>query len=245
MKIIKKFYFALLISFISCSTSDDEFSTFNHSNENTQSLELTKKNNIHKTTNVISILLFKLGVEKIIVDKTNNDLIRYNFKTFKSFITKGEFIDLSNYTIILESGTLYLESEPNYKISLNNGEIYLRTSPDSELIKQNNISDNISIRILKSFLIEMTASNEVKMNFQNHIDNIVTEKRVGCSFWDTYVVFSGVMPSSSHSLAEANLQDEIAAYASELSGCRKVGGVDTSCVSGNHACWSTQNYCCD
>jgi hypothetical protein len=56
--------------------------------------------------------------------------------------------------------------------------------------------------------------------------------------------------AGSRSVAEANLTQEIDEYTNgfntlDLSDCIAFGGVDTSCLWDNHACVSSQAFCCN
>lgn len=81
------------------------------------------------------------------------------------------------------------------------------------------------------------------MTLDNSTKSMVNlEKNVAkCSFWDTYYSVSG---GATRSASEESLTQSIEEDAAESQGCTKIGGADTSCLTDNHGCVSTQTYCC-
>ena len=92
------------------------------------------------------------------------------------------------------------------------------------------INDN-KVLLLLILLNEFT--NPVAMDEEKKVEP-------SCSYWDTYTAVTG---GRSKSVAEANLASLVAG-ADSLSDCTKLGGVDTSCIWGNHLCISSQSFCC-
>lgn len=191
-----------------------------------------------ETTSFVSDLLFNLGV--IGINITNNtESILYEFRTKKSFKFNGEFVNLSNYTILFENGMLSLDTNSELKLTLVDNQPYI-IKPNYSGFLDNNSDNfrNLELNILLLFMKEMIITNDIKINTLELLDAEYSQ-RGGCSFWNTYYV---VATGGSRSVAATNLKYK---EDDDVEGCREIGDADSSCVWDDHLCIATQAYCCD
>ena len=220
--------------------SKDNPNTIDIKNEN---FDLIEKVTLNKSTSDITELFLNMGVTGIEVTK-NLETTIYEFETAKTFILNGNSIDLSNYLVTFENGLISLNSNPSLKLTLLDGQPYIIKPNYSGFI--NNSQDEFKVmefNILLLFMKEMTTDKEQKINTVSLLNSDLS--RAGCSFWDTYYVYS---TGGSRSVAIANLEAQVAFEESpgeDVEGCRKIGSPDSSCVWENHGCVATQAYCCD
>jgi len=206
--------------------------------------ELKSKITVSTSTDLITDVFYKMGVSGIEV-KGSNDQLMYSFNTLKTFGISGKDIDLAEYPITFDGTELFFNNKTDIKVSLQDGKPYIRTS-DYQGIYKDLKDDQVSleIEVLILFMNEITTSNEIKKTFDDtaaEYDQLYTaiSGGGGCSFWNTYYVFSA---GASSAVAQNGLPSEIAHYG--MSNCSSIGGVDTSCVFDNHLCVSTQAFCC-
>lgn len=189
-------------------------------------------------------IFLNMGVTGISVTKTLKSTL-YEFQTEKIFIMNGKSIDLSNYSVILEEGMISLSSNPSLKLTLLDDQLYIVKPNHSGLIESQDYFKSTGFNILMFFMKEMITSDKLKINAMDLLDDKLSQKSSGCSFWETYYVYS---TGGSRSVSESNLdsQTELEESAGEdVEGCRKIGEPDSSCVWENHGCVTTQAYCCD
>lgn len=240
------FFFLTLLS--SCSQEDNNEKLKNKSFSSSSSTfrttnyQLEEKITIAKTTSKISQLFLNMGVIEI---KVNNleEMIEYSFTTSKMFGINGEGTDYKNYKITLNEGMISISSNSNIKLTIIENKPYIITPSYEGFLNSGEYINDKNFNLLYLFMNELITPETIKTDSSN-IDSIYSR---GCAFGNTKYVFSTAFSAS---VAEANLPDEIAHYTSgfntlDLSGCRKFGGVDTSCVWGNHMCISTQAFCCN
>lgn len=98
-----------------------------------------------------------------------------------------------------------------------------------------------NFNILLFFMKEITTEIGYKINAQAAVNNY-NLKSAACSFWITYYVYA---TNGNRSVSEYNIDFEVAEYSDELDGCRKIGGVRTSCLWEGYGCFSTQAFCCN
>ncbi len=240
MKNIFKFtviMFTTLVVIFSCSENTDLIDTeFN----NLKKLELNQKIELKETSTNISNNFFNIGVTKIVVKNTSKH-ISYKAKTQKTFYMNGEIIDLSNYNVILEGNSLYLENDNSIKLSIYQGKPYVISNSYMGFPKERDFS-NKKFNILLLFMKEIVTKNEFKLNASIQKTNLNKE---GCSFWNTYYIYG---TGGSQSVAEANLTSEIALYTESggpLEGCTSIGNSNSGCLWEEYGCVATQAYCCN
>ncbi len=222
-------FISLFVVFYSCDKQSE--------NLKPDSFELSDKVAVLHSTNFITPEFLNMGVTELTVSK-NDNLINYKAVSQKDFRLNYNNVRMSDFEVVLEGEFLSLRNFPEYKISLSSNEPYFITpifeGPIEKLEMQ--IKDE-KISILLLFLREITIDNSVKIN---SISTLKQSK--GCGFWNTYYVYA---TGSSRSVAEADLTSEISDYSNDLEGRTKYGGTDTSCLWENHACVSSQAYCCN
>lgn len=249
---MKNTFFLLFIFTLLSSCSQDDNNNIEKSiNDNfkTNSLsfkapnyQLEEKITIAKTTSKISQLFLNMGVVEVIVSDRGN-LIEYSFTTKKTFGINGEGTDFKNYKIILIDGMITISSNSNVKLTIFENQPYIITPTYKGFLKSGEYIDNKDFNLLYLFMNELITPETNKTDAGSSIGNAGG----GCSFGNTHYVYA---TGGSASVAEANLPGEIAHYTNgfntlDLSKCNKFGGVDTSCVWGNHLCLSTQAFCCN
>jgi len=196
--------------------------------------ELNSKLQVQESTDLVSDLLFKMGVSGINVEKLN-DQYKFNCITVKGFFLNGRYENLSDYDFILKDGLLSIDGKHKQKITVLNDQPFMISKDYAGSIEEfNKTVFDSEIGLLLIFLKEITLTNKLKGN--NHIE-IIDPK--GCSFWDTYYVFGLGFNSSA---SESTLDSEIERY--DLSNCSAIGNASTSCLWGSHGCVSSQAYCC-
>lgn len=209
-------------------------------------LELNSQVTLVKSTTYVSNLFLNMGVTGINVSSKTNSKI-YEFKTEKEFWMNNQSIDLSKYKVILEHGKIHLESNPNFNLSLLDNQPYIISSNYSGFVESVDYFSNIDFNILMIFMNELITEDYLKIDAEALVNNNSSLLEKSCSFWNTYYVFSAAF---SRSVSIANLQGEINNFTSgfnilDISDCTQFGGVDTSCVTQNHGCISTQAFCCN
>lgn len=226
--------------FISCNTESFEDNSINQ-----KKFELNSKNLLTKSSTLVSPLFLNMGVKSIkVID--HSDFLSYNFETVKLFGMNKENINFSDYTIILKDDLLFIESNPDLKLTILENRPYVITPIYEGFAEDIGFFNQIDFNILWLFMNEMILSLENKIDASTFIND--NAYRAGCSFGNTVYVFATGL---SRSVAEANLVDEIAYRETaafntlNVVGCSAFGGVDTSCLWGNHGCISTQAYCCN
>lgn len=247
---MKKIIFGFLATsailyLFSCSTDNniEKENDINNSLFNkATNFELKENITIEKTTSKISQLFLNMGVVEINVVE-NGNLIEYDFTTKKMFGINGEGTDFKNYKITLSDGLISINSNSSIKLTIFENQPYIITPNYEGFLKTGEYLDNKDFILLYLFMNELITPETSKMD----ASNVVNGGGAGCTFGSTKYVYS---TGFSRSVAEANLPGEIAHYTSgfntlDLSGCRMFGGVDTSCVWGNHMCISTQAFCCN
>lgn len=247
---MKKIGFGLIATFtffylLSCSTESniEKDNDINNSfSFKTTNYQLNDKITIKKTTSKVSQLFLNMGVVEVKVTEKEN-LTEYSFTTKKMFGINGEGTDFKDYRINLCDGIISISSNSDIKLTILENKPYIITPSYEGYLKPGEYIDDKNFNLLYLFMNELLTPESSKTDASN-IDNVYSR---GCSFGSTKYVFS---TGFSRSVAEANLPDEIAHYTSgfntlDLSGCRKFGGVDTTCGLGNHFCISTQAFCCN
>lgn len=223
-------FFAFLIVF-SCSKKENEI---------TQNLVFNElKITLTESTNYVSSLFINMGVTKIVVGNSKDELT-FKCLSEKSFFLNSDEINLSDYEVTLNDNILSLKSCDSYKISMLNNEPYLITPIyEGYLSNVGEFIKNKEIVVLFIYLKEITTETNLKINSLS----VLSEDK-SCSFLNTYYVFATGVSSS---VASDNLAGEVGNYTGaggRLRGCTPIGGVDTSCIWDNHACISTQAFCC-
>lgn len=205
-----------------------------------QSYELNKKTTLKETTSNVSDLMLNMGVTKVKVTNVSNSVL-YGFDTAKGFWMNGEFINLSDHVVELKEGKITLKSNPTLSLSLLDNQPYVYSEEYTGFVKSDNFFKNNDFNVLLLFMKEMITEVSLKVDAQAIISNRIYQRQ-GCSFWDTYYVYG---TGGNLSVSEANLQDEIQEYSSDLRGCRAIGEVNSACLWGSLACVATQAFCCD
>jgi len=237
---MKKFSILLSLLFLTLffSCSNNEQNEISETSIDFNKFELIQQLKVINTTEDVTDLILNMGVSKIVVDKTG-DILNYSNVSQKTFRLNGETIDMKNYSFLIKNNALYIKEYPEYGISLLNGYPYfispIYTGPSDKI--DDKITD-IKLSLLLLYLNELTQDSSIKSNSKSTLNS----KTQGCSFWNTYYVYS---TGGSASVAQANLQEEVDDYSDFLSGCTEIGGSDTSCLWENHGCVSTQAYCCN
>jgi hypothetical protein len=225
------FLCCFLISLLSsCSVEETRNETENQLHKPVDQLEAKLK--VRKDTKKLSNLFQKLGVVELKMVKENGT-IAYLPQTKKSFGFNGEQIDFSRYTLIFNGNKLSLKRFPEYSVTIIKDKLIFSTPENNYMtIEEVNFQDD-NIFALTAFIQELTLEEGKK----SEVD--LSRNQAKCSFWDTYYVVSG---GATRSASENNLTQSIATE--DTSGCTAIGGTDTSCVTDNHGCMSTQTYCC-
>ena len=245
-KIIFGFIASLaLFNIVSCTTDNniEKKNTINNSLAfNKTNYQLKDKITISQTTSKISQLFLNMGVVEVKVSKMEN-FIEYGFTTKKMFGINGEGTDFKDYKITLNDGMISISSNTNIKLTIFENKPYIITPTYEGFLNSGEYINDKNFNLLYIFMNELITPESSKID-AGIIDNVYSR---GCAFGNTKYVFS---TGFSRSVSEANLPDEIAHYTSgfnslDVSGCTKFGGVDTSCVWGNHLCMSTQAFCCN
>lgn len=238
---MKKIVLTLVVSSLLLSACH-EIQEDSYSIENSALVsELDEMNQVFETTTQISQNLLNMGVKKIIVENNNNSSI-YRFETFKEFRMNSEQINWSNYTVELTNGFISQRSKSNLKIGIRDNQPIYKTSNSLEDVNKELSFKNNDYNILLIFLNELTMSTELKINSESLLNNYSIQKSYACSIWDEVYVYSF---GGSRSSALENLGPEIDEYSDELANCTVIGGIETSCVWGNHMCVATQSFCCE
>ena len=240
---MKNTVFLLFAFVLLCSCSQDENNNVISKNDTFKTnYQLEEKSTIAKTTSKISQLFLNMGV--IEVGVTNKEkMIEYSFSTKKLFGINGEGTDFKNYKITLNNGMISISSNPNIKLTILENQPYIVTPTYKGFLKSGAYIDDKDFNLLYLFMNELITPETSKTD----ASGIGSGSGGGCSFGNTHYVYA---TGGSASVAEANLPGEIAHYTSgfntlDVSGCTMFGGVDTSCVWGNHLCISTQAFCCN
>jgi len=247
---MKKIIFGLIATFsflylLSCSTDNDIEKENNINNSltfKTTNYQLKEKITIEKTTSKVSQLFLNMGVVEVKVSEREN-LTEYGFTTKKMFGINGEGTDFKDYKITLYDGMISISSNSNIKLTILENKPYIITPSYEGFLNSGKYIDDKNFNLLYLFMTELITPESSKTDASN-INSVYSR---GCSFGNTKYVYS---TGFSRSVALENLPDEIAHYTNgfnslDLSGCSMFGGVDTSCVWGNHMCVSTQAFCCN
>lgn len=223
----------ITLSIVLYACSEDSLNTADIKNEK---FDLTERVVLNETTANVSNLFLNMGVTGVIVTKNSKSTL-FEFETKKTFILNGNTINLSNYSVIFEDEMISLNSNRNLKLTLLNGQPYIIKPNHYGVI--NDDQDNfksIEFNILMFFMKEMTTSKSLKIDTSYLLDNNLSQRVAGCSFWNTYYVYS---TGGSRNVALANLKAD-----DDVNGCTEIGGPDSSCIWENHGCVATQAYCC-
>ena len=242
-----KFSFLVAVLFgtlISCSDENsllEENSPSSNEVKQRVSLNLREQIVVTETTTFVSEVFFNMGVTRVEVTR-NNDLTKFSAITEKTFGLKGQNVDLAEYPVVLEGEFLMLNnSNSTMKLSISEDRPYIESSSYTGFVKDEHF-DSLEFNVILFFMREIT------LNFDNKINSeqaITTTNSQGCSFWDTYYVYG---TGGNRSVALANLNDEVSAetfFGGAMLGCRKIGGINSSCLWGDHSCIATQAFCCD
>lgn len=230
----------MIVSLSSCEKTnvDDSFSIEKKTTFHNRKL-------IDQTTSKLSKTFLDFGVKTITVTENNNSLI-YDFETVKNFHLNGESINFSDFRIVYENEFVFLDNGSNLKLKIVDDEIFVESDSYTGVVDKNDFFENREFNLLFFFLQELIIEDIDKIDFQDYVDQ--HSSQVGCSFWNTYHVFS---TGFSRTVALLNLDAEIRRYEMgldfffNLDGCRKLGGVDVSCMTENHGCFASQAYCCN
>lgn len=210
---------------------------------NQKNYELESRIALNNSTTNVSELFLNMGVTAITVTESPNSKL-YEFRTEKLFALNGNWIDINEYPILFKDGMISLANNSTLNLTIYNNQPYIVSDNYTGALDNNSKLNNIELSLLQLFMNEMIIENSEKID-ANFIYEQNSLRSSGCGFWDTYYVYG---TGGSSSVAQANLQDSIAedtGIGGDVEGCRAFGGVDTSCLWGNHACVSTQAYCCD
>lgn len=211
---------------------------------NQKTYELESRIALNNTTSNVSELFLNMGVTAITVSENPNYKL-YEFRTEKLFALNGNWIDLNEYPILLKDGMISFANKSTLNLTIYNNQPYIVSENYTGVLNSNNSTlQSVELNILQLFMNEMITENNAKFD-ANFVYEQNSLRSSGCGFWDTYYVYG---TGGSSSVAQANLQDSIAedtGIGGDVQGCRAFGGNDTSCLWGNHACVSTQAYCCD
>ncbi len=249
-KVFKLSFLATILfgALISCSDEnsslEENTSSINEIKQRIQ-LNLSEQVVVTETTTFVSELFFNMGVTEVEVTRDNN-LTVFRAITEKTFFLKEQNVDLADYPIVLEGEFLRLNnSNSTMRLSISEDRPYIESSSYEGFVEDNYFFNSIEFNVLIFFMNELTLEFADKFNATPATGNPTTGTQGSCSFWGTYYVYGTGISSS---VAQANLQSEIDTYTGffgPLLGCSPIGGADTSCLWGNHACVSTQAYCCD
>ena len=86
---------------------------------------------------------------------------------------------------------------------------------------------------------EIVTGKEYKHNAEKEIFKNSSNRTQGCSFWNTYYVYS---TGGSRSASASAITVEVEGHAELLSDCSAIGEPDTSCFWDNHFCVTTQAF---
>jgi hypothetical protein len=215
----------------SCSNETDLMN-----NPITENLELNQKIQLNNTTTMVSNNFLNMGITEVVVENKSK-IVLYKVKTQKTFYLNGENIDLSTYNIVVENNFISIKNDNSFKLSVYQNKPYVVSGSYSGFPKSDFYS-NKNFNILLFFMKEIITNDEFKLNSKTFLkDN--TQRRGGCSFWNTYYVYG---TGGSQSVAQANLTSEISSY--DLSGCSSIGGSNSGCLWAEYGCVSSQAYCC-
>lgn len=230
----------MVLTLNSCNNEDSEINDLSQLGK-----ELSEANNLREPTTSVSRMFLNMGVTAINVTNVGEKTI-YTFETEKEFGICKVNINWADYTVVLEGGLVYLQSDPEYKLTVKDDKPYIQSLEYEGYAELGFHYEKKEFNLLLLFIAEMTSNNTMKSDSRKVLKT--ESKGAACSFWDTYYVFT---TGFSRSVALENLKEEMeyrenAFYnTANVIGCTKIGTPDTSCVTENHGCVSSQAYCCD
>jgi hypothetical protein len=229
----------LALTFFACS-NDENLENFSENKLTSLDKEIFKQSiTVKNNTTYLSSFLFKLGINQIIVSKTDKI---YNYKLNSNngwFNLNGERVYLEHLSFEWNDNGLVLNNE-NYSLFSKEEKLFVvnRLKQTIEEFGTEH-SKNTGLVLTALVLKEITLKNDVKA------DAGLNSYRSSCSIWNTYVITNSGF-TRSVAQAAGDLEASLAGSLCGMQGssCSQMGSVDTSCLWENHLCMSSSTWCC-
>lgn len=265
MKSISFYSLALVcLLFASCSKDDSKDKTnldsTNITTSSTTSIDfdLERQIRVTKTTKYISKSMLKSGIIKLNFEQKGK---RKSFKpvTVKNFELNENVRNFSDYNLIFENNFVFLKRNPNFQLSTIKDRIYIRSDKYTGFMDDSKEELLQKHGVLLMLLNEVITSSDQKIQVRQPEDPENPDPEYApssglpedCSFMGT-ITRSYYGNTRSTAEAEASYQRAMAQelYNTSLtpgagSACKPFGGIDSSCLFGNHGCVASYSVCCD
>jgi len=254
---------AILSILVLCVSGCEE----NRVDENIDMQTISKSSNlnnsikVNRTTEFISEFLINAGVIKIEVVNSDS-LTTYKPITVKKFGINDTQLDLSDYNLVVNGEYAYLKNSSNFKLSLKDDQLYIVSDSYKGYAQETNDeffneTKEIATLILFKEIIK-SKDKKIEVIQPENLENISNDYvpysfyQSTCSFSDTITYFyfgqtrsnAEARATYNRNLAQ-NLYDSIQMAGSISGGCEPFGGIDSSCIYGNHGCVASFSVCCD
>jgi hypothetical protein len=209
---------------------------------------------------ILTESILKSGVYKLEAKSENNTII-YTPTTANTVTLNGQKVDFANFIFILQNEKLTLDVK--YSLSFKENELFLESPLFTGFLKDGKdgkvIDSKTAALLLIYSEISNNSSNQSKMSYSNYLTKIdivsnpiFKESKSKYRVSDEKILNSGNLRCGLNVAVELGWSREStsAELAEELSestfysGCRKIGGISTSCLADEHFCVSTQVYKC-
>lgn len=207
-------------------------------NQDESTFEKNDLSVIEKESTFLSLNTQKLGIRSIMLpDKRsklliNSSEVKINGSIFNVSDLEIDFIEEIDYFMIS------LDNNRSVKVNKDGSDIIINHSSLKFSLPELDKYEFKDIALNEIYTL-LVISEDLLLKGLNRTNSVNTFSKIKCGDW--VYINTGTGRSSS----EARLQREIDGVLEDNPNCTKLGGIDTSCIWDNNACWSTIEIECN